>query len=805
MEERDRLVLKLKDKIREEWDKADRFQKLNIAQNVQTAEANQIILERDRLILELHGKVNEVSELAVQLQQFIAERDAQIMAANCSVRERDRCVMDLNRKVHEVSDWASHINSSPFIYGFKKYSVKLKRSIFRSIPISIRSKQKIKIFVQRFISNIKTWIPERSKVANASKPETMDQAVLEMVTNSSRDVFIFSVIDWNFRIQRPQHLAQSFAKSGKRVFYFSNHFIDSSEAGYAIERVNDLPNLLQIRLHVKGAPAIYFDPPTMEAEEMLKAGMAKLIMDFDAVSTMSLIQHGYWYPTVKCLPNTYRIYDCMDNHDGFGNVPEQLIAIEKNMLAQADLVVVTSSWLENFASAFNDKVAIVRNAGEYEHFANDPVQIYSDAQGRRVIGYYGAIAEWFDLDLVRAIALQYKNCLVLLVGNDTVGANAALNDLSNVVFTGEVPYARLPFYLYAFDVCLLPFKVIPLTLATNPVKVYEYLAAGKPVVCVDLPEISQFKDLVWRAKSSEDFIRQVALALNNDGHTQALQAARRAFAKEQTWDHRTSELDRVLNDLSLPKISVIVLTYNNLDLTKECLNSLLAMSDYPNLEIIIVDNASSDETPLYLMEFGMQHEHARIILNESNLGFAAGNNIGLAAATGNYFVILNNDTVVTRGWALTMLRHLQNDKSIGLIGPVTNNIGNEARVEMCYKDIAYMQEEASLHTVKRMGEIFSIPSAAFFCVMMPRTTYDICGPISEDYGRGFFEDDDYCRKVQATGLRVVCADDVFIHHHLSASFNKLTNIERQELMERNRVTYEKKWGPWVPHRYRQLQ
>ena len=67
---------------------------------------------------------------------------------------------------------------------------------------------------------------------------------------------------------------------------------------------------------------------------------------------------------------------------------------------------------------------------------------------------------------------------------------------------------------------------------------------------------------------------------------------------------------------------------------------------------------------------------------------------------------------------------------------------------------------------------------------------------------GFFEDDDYCRRVQAAGLRVACADDVFVHHHLSASFDKLKAEAKKQLFDRNRAIYEAKWGPWLPHEYR---
>ncbi|HIE4032816.1 TPA: glycosyltransferase [Pseudomonas aeruginosa] len=763
---------------------------------------NQAVTERDGQIVSLNQAVTERDGQITSLIEAVVERDEQITGLNQAVAERDGRITSQYAQLMTFSNWASSIDKHPLKHAFKKTALGIARGTLRSMPVSIATKQRLR---DVFFSTIR---PLRQSVRRKSaQVRPADEAAPPRGQRPSagvaRDVFVFAVIDWHFRIQRPQHIARSLAESGHRVFYFSNHFVDADEPGYQLERLPGADALYQVKLHVKGAPAIYFDPPSDQALAMLTRSIAKVIQDFSALSSLSIVQHAYWYPLVKRLPNSYRIYDCMDHHEGFGNVPAKLVEIEKEMLCSADLVTVTSSWLEDFARKHNPSVALVRNAAEYRHFVTRPEQVYKDGKGRRIIGYYGAIAEWFDIDLVRTIALEHPDCLILLVGNDTVGAQKVLADLPNVEFTGEVPYATLPFYLHAFDVCLLPFKVIPLTLATNPVKVYEYLAAGKPVVCVDLPEVGQFGDLVSRACSTDDFVALVGASLQESGVlAEQKSAERRRFASEQTWCHRGAELATALKAVRMPRVSVIILTFNNLDLTRACLDSVLERSDYPNLEVIVVDNASSDGTSAYLEDFARRHPDVRVVLNRENLGFAAGNNVGLSIATGDYLVVLNNDTVVTQGWVMTLLRHFQNDPSLGIVGPVTNNIGNEARIETRYQSMEEMPGEALRYTLANMGNTYPIRTAAFFCVMFPRSVYELCGPICEDYGRGFFEDDDYCRRVESIGKRVVCADDVFIHHHLSASFNKLKDSERQELFRKNKEIYEKKWGPWVPHSYR---
>jgi O-antigen biosynthesis protein len=698
-----------------------------------------------------------------------------------------------HRDLMEISRWASKIDKQPLRHAVRRGASRILRALPAPASAAIRK------FV-RPKRNIATTKSKHQIKHNASHSIVSTKPCIPPVKKRA-DIFIFSVIDWSFRIQRPQHIARTLAKQGNRVFFFSNHFIDAAEAGYSVNQIDPDLELYEVKLNVSGAPPIYFAPPSAIAEQMISAAISALMLTYGVGGSISIVQHCYWLPIQRRIPDTYWVYDCMDHHEGFGNVPENLIDLEKQLMAHADLITVTSSWLYEFASQYHKDVALIRNGADYDFFATSPKEIFVDTARRKIIGYYGAIADWFDLELLEKIALAHPQALVLLIGEDTVCAREVLKHLPNVQFTGEVPYKNLPFYLYAFDVCLLPFKVMPLTLATNPVKVYEYLAAGKPVVAVDLPEMTQFDAIVHTARNYNEFLAYVSEILKTPGEDSTA-AQRQAFAAQQTWAHRALQFCNCIEQLSLPKISVVVLAYNNLALTKACIHSLLEYSNYPNLEIIVVDNASSDDTPAYLLTLAADHQNIKLVLNTDNRGFAAGNNQGLKIATGDYLVILNNDTKVTPGWALTMLRHLLLDRTIGIIGPITNNIGNEARVDTQYTNNDEMILEARHLTLAKMGSAFPLRTVAFFCAMLPRHIYEKCGPLSEDFGLGFFEDDDYCRRIEALGYRIACADDVFVHHELSASFSKLTESVRQELFQKNKAVYEEKWGTWIPHVYR---
>ena len=247
------------------------------------------------------------------------------------------------------------------------------------------------------------------------------------------------------------------------------------------------------------------------------------------------------------------------------------------------------------------------------------------------------------------------------------------------------------------------------------------------------------------------------------------------------------------------KASVIILTRNGLEYTRQCLDSIFAKTSYPDYEIIIVDNASEDETTDYLDEITTQYSNVHILLNKQNQGFARGNNQGASTATGEYLVFLNNDVVVTHGWLTRLIGCLQ-DSSIGMIGPVTNSASNEAKVRVTYDSIEDLDRFANEYTQSHEGESFEIRTLAFFCVALRTERFNEIGPLDERFGLGMFEDDDYAMRVKNAGYKVVCAEDVFVHHWGGASFLKLDPYQYWLLFKENRRKFEEKWKiKWQPH------
>jgi len=252
----------------------------------------------------------------------------------------------------------------------------------------------------------------------------------------------------------------------------------------------------------------------------------------------------------------------------------------------------------------------------------------------------------------------------------------------------------------------------------------------------------------------------------------------------------------------MPIASIIILTYDNLDLTRQCLESIFEKTGRPDFEVIIVDNASTDDTPEYLQLLAAGQSNVRLVLNTENTGFACGNNQGAALAEGDYIVFLNNDTVVTRGWLEGLIGYLQ-DPVVGMVGPVTNSSGNESRIRVDYRGLEGMEEFAERYTQAHAGEGFEIDMLAFMCVALRRLVWEEIGPLDERFRRGMFEDDDYALRLKQAGYKILCAEDVFIHHWGSASFMKLGQTTYRQLFEENRRKFEEKWGrSWQPYLYR---
>ncbi|NOZ78763.1 MAG: glycosyltransferase [Acidobacteria bacterium] len=486
------------------------------------------------------------------------------------------------------------------------------------------------------------------------------------------------------------------------------------------------------------------------------------------------------------------VYDLIDLHRGFSTMLPGVVDAEESLLGDADLVTVTSVALEERARRHAVRVRRLPNACEWERWSQPQGEALLESLPRPIVGYFGAISEWFDSELVESLAAARPHWSFVLVGSSWGGSVGRLGKMPNVHLLGEQPYERLPGLASEFDVGIIPFRDTPLTRATDPVKVYEMLALGLRVVATPLPELGRFASLVDVAASKTEFLDCLDRAVRLPDGDEA-RAARRSFAYRNRWKERAKEFVEALTGM-YPRVSIVIATHNNIPLTRMCLESIRSRTEYPNYEVIVVDNGSTDGSAEYLEEEASRWSALRVVRNGENRGFAAATNQGLRVAEGEILVLLNNDTVVTRGWLCSMVRALTRHPTWGLVGAVTNAIGNEARIPVGYKELSALAPWAEEYVWRNRGKSFSIGMVALFCAAMRRDVWEEVGELDERFEVGMFEDDDYCRRAWKAGFEIRCLRDCFVHHWHQASFRLLSDEEYQRVYEANRRRFQEKWS-----------
>lgn len=274
-----------------------------------------------------------------------------------------------------------------------------------------------------------------------------------------------------------------------------------------------------------------------------------------------------------------------------------------------------------------------------------------------------------------------------------------------------------------------------------------------------------------------------------------------AWDEQDAWPSRWASLDRAVRN-SYERVSIIVLTMDNLAYNKLCLGSIFANTEYPNYEVVIVDNGSSDGTREWLDEVARAYPGVRVIANADNVGFGPGNNQGLAVATGSIFLLLNNDTMVPKGWMSRLVLAMHRHPEVGLMGPATNRTCNQAEVPVSYQTYAELQAFAAERAKEYRGEVEPIRMLAMFCTAFRRSLYEELGPLDEQYAVGMFEDEDYAMQARQAGHEIAWAPEVFIHHAYHASIGKLIPTgDYMPLFRSNQLRFERKWGIcWERHR-----
>jgi GT2 family glycosyltransferase/tetratricopeptide (TPR) repeat protein len=339
-------------------------------------------------------------------------------------------------------------------------------------------------------------------------------------------------------------------------------------------------------------------------------------------------------------------------------------------------------------------------------------------------------------------------------------------------------------------------------------RVFEALASGSMLITNDLTENGQrelFQDGVHLATyaSERELLSKLAHYLDHSEERERIaDAGRQAVLKQHTYLHR---MQSVLAEVERPRpkaavstsfarrlrsgdlASIILVTHNQLDYTRLCLDSI-RFRTADRYELIVVDNASTDGTLDYLR----QQEDIRVIANSENRGFPAAANQGLLMARGDNLLLLNNDTVVTTGWLRRLLGALKSRPDVGLVGPCSNQVSGPQQIAVDYQELKRIDGFACEWGRQHAGQRISTDRLVGFCLLFRRDVVDRIGLLDERFGIGNFEDDDFCRRAILAGFRAEIAVDAFVHHFGHATFQG-AGVDLGRLLTENQRIYEEKW------------
>ena len=376
-----------------------------------------------------------------------------------------------------------------------------------------------------------------------------------------RDLVYLAPHPWDAISQRPQQLCLALAERGHRVLHVGP--LAPSLLGKMRRLLRRQPvgawrgQICQVqeRLWTYTPPATL--PLTMEvaavnrlAHHLVLPQLRRELRNLGFHRPLLIVGWPLAAAWAGRLGESALVYDCMDD---FPAMPmrrsrKRLLArSERHLAMRADALTVTSAALaEKWARQGRAATLVPNGVADSLLTALHTAQPAPEVRAlpTPLLLYIGALSRWLDTTLLAALARSHPECSLVFVGPIATDV-AALRCLPNVYLLGPRPHDDLPAFLVAATVGLIPFVQSPLTAAINPVKLYQYLAAGLPVVATLLPELQPFAPLCQVAADGPDFIRAVEMALREppDAPQRAL---RRQAATEHTWSRRAAMFEAAL-------------------------------------------------------------------------------------------------------------------------------------------------------------------------------------------------------------------------------------------------------------------
>lgn len=419
-------------------------------------------------------------------------------------------------------------------------------SVLKKDGIIRTSKKTYKYIMANYINKINLIRRLQFKINRKELQEKIKQILNE--SNYERLIVWRGSFGWNVPLyQRPQHIAKCLSDDNCLILYEVTRMTDKTKF---IDKIKD--NLFLINYEIKGFEDLLWH----EIQQINKQKYLQLYSTCWDVSEQILNQY---------TKNGFKLlYEYIDDLNpvlaGTKKLPENVKKIHQYVCENQDnaLVVTSADRLYNDITSKRKgekNVILATNGVDYEHFANTDDTVPDNEQFKQIleqkkpiVGYYGALASWFDYELMRKMAIENPDINIVLIGikYDNTFDESKIEQCSNIHYLGAINYNELPNYAKHFDVCIIPFVINEITLSTNPIKVFEYMAMKKPVVTTDMPECRKYSS-VFIGKNDQEFIDYTkrAIELNKDDNSKYFETLEQE-ALANTWQSKAKDIVKLL-------------------------------------------------------------------------------------------------------------------------------------------------------------------------------------------------------------------------------------------------------------------
>jgi len=372
---------------------------------------------------------------------------------------------------------------------------------------------------------------------------------------AGRDIVCFSN-DWDGDPLSKTHIMRILARSNRVLWVNSlgNRAPRASagDAARAWKKLRDATRgVVEVERNLHVLAPLYVPAYGSEAVRTVNGALVRLQVSA-AMRALGMSRPISWSflpsaaPVVGRLGESLVVYHVVDEFSAFSDASSHVAELERRLIARSDLVVASSEKLLAAKRRLHADAVLVRHGVDHAHFARalDPALPVPEDLARLprpVIGFFGLVADWIDLALVRRVADAHPQGSVVLIGK-VITSTAALDGARNVHLLGRKPYATLPAYCRGFDVALTPFVLNDLALAANPLKAREYVAAGLPNVCTDLPELRAIPGCTV-APDGDAFVAAVGRALAEGAGPDP---RRSALVRGESWEAKVEELSALV-------------------------------------------------------------------------------------------------------------------------------------------------------------------------------------------------------------------------------------------------------------------